>query len=114
MNKNNSLALDHIYDMLPTDNALNTHKEIQTLKHNLSNYSGILYADERLGPYFASYNLRSLDQWSGYQQILNEKQPHYVLMTKKPVSELPNKKYIKYLRYFISSENQYSLKKEFK
>ena len=100
--------------MLPTDNALNTHKEIQALKHDLSNYSGILYADERLGPYFASHNLRSLDQWSGYQQILNEKQPHYVLMTKKPVSELPNKKYTKYLRYFISSENQYSLKIDFK
>ena len=114
LNKNNSLALDHIYDMLPTDNALNTHKEIQILKHNLSNYSGILYTDERLGPYFASHHLRSLDQWSGYQQILNEKKPHYVLMTKKPVSELPKKKYIKFLRYFISSENQYSLKKDFK
>ncbi len=58
--------------MLPTENTLKTHKELQILKHNLSNYSGILYADERLYPHLASHNLRCLDQWSGYPQILNE------------------------------------------
>jgi len=54
-----------------------------------------------------------LTKWSGYKRIINEKEPHYVLMTKKPISELPEAKYLNFLKYFNHQKSKYILEPNF-
>ncbi len=113
LNKNNSLFLHNVYKILPSQRELSLHKEIIKFKKSFANNENVIYVDERLGPHFASFNIRSLDQWSGYKRIINEKEPHYVLMAKKPISEIPEEKYLKFLKYFNDQKGKYTLEPNF-
>ena len=106
-------SLHNVYKILPSQRELSLDKEIIKFKKSFANNKNMLYVDERLGPHFASYNIRSLDQWSGYKRIIKEKEPHYVLMTKKPISEIPEEKYLKFLKYFNDQKRKYTLEPNF-
>ena len=66
----------------------------------------IVWVDERIGPHFIEYKYRSLDGWSGINNIKKETKPHYILLPPIDSSAFPEKEYNQVSAYIQNRINQ--------